>query len=63
MLPFGRRLKHRLLGVAVNGATLPLWKRVARACPDPFEALAQRIYLQLYQCEKRAHLRREARAA
>jgi glycosyltransferase involved in cell wall biosynthesis len=62
-LPPGRRLKHRLLAVAVNRATIPFWRRLARACPARFEAFSQRIYLHLYQCEKRAHLRREARAA
>jgi hypothetical protein len=59
----GRRLKHRLLEVAVNRATMPLWRRVARACPQPLEPLAVRLYLHLYQCAKRAHLRREVASA
>jgi glycosyltransferase involved in cell wall biosynthesis len=58
-VPLARRVKHRVLGLAVNRATIPFWRRVARACPDRFEALAQRIYLHLYQSVKRAHLRRE----
>ncbi|MEO5693092.1 MAG: glycosyltransferase family A protein [Usitatibacter sp.] len=62
-LPPVRRLKHRLLGVAVNRATIAFWRGVARACPARLEALAQRIYLLLYQSEKRAHLRREIGAA
>lgn len=57
--PLGRRLKHRLLGVAVNRATIPLWKKMARACPARFETLALRIYLHVYGAVQRAHLRRE----
>ena len=58
-VPLARRLKHRLLGIAVNRATIPFWRRVARHCPAPFEAFAVRLYLALFQCVKRAHLRRE----
>jgi glycosyltransferase involved in cell wall biosynthesis len=58
-VPFARRLKHRLLGIAVNRATIPFWRTVARRCPAPFEVFAVRLYLALFQCVKRAHLRRE----
>jgi len=60
--PLGRRIRHRVLGVAVNRVTIPFWRRVARACPERFEALALRIYLHLYGSVQRAHLRREMRA-
>ena len=58
-LPFRRRLKHHLLGMAVNRATIPFWRNVARNCPARFDAFAVRLYFHLYQCVKRAHLRRE----
>ena len=61
-LPLSRRLKHRLLGLAVNRATIPFWRKVARACPARFEAVALRLYLHLYASVMRAHLSREARA-
>jgi glycosyltransferase involved in cell wall biosynthesis len=57
--PFSRRLKHLLLGVAMNRATIPFWRKVARACPPLLEPLALRLYLLLYGCVQRAHLRRE----
>ena len=60
--PLGRRLKHRALGVVVNRATIPFWRKVARSCPARFEAFALRLYLHLYQCVKRAHLERESGA-
>ena len=60
--PLARRLRHRLLAVAVNRATIPFLRMVARSCPPRFEALALRIYLHTYGCVQRAHLRRELRA-
>ncbi|HEX4781044.1 MAG TPA: glycosyltransferase [Usitatibacter sp.] len=59
VLPLARRAKHRLLEIAINRATIPFWRRVARDCPARFEALAQRLYLAIYQCVKRGYLRRE----
>jgi glycosyltransferase involved in cell wall biosynthesis len=58
-LPPMRKLKYRLVGLVVNEATLPLWKLIARRCPRRLEALALRLYLHLYHCVMRAHLRRE----
>lgn len=59
-VPAGRRLRHRVLGLVMNRATIPFWRNVARRCPAPLEAFSLRLYLHLYQCEKRAHLEREA---
>ena len=55
-VPLARRLRHRALGVVVNRATMPFWRKVARTCPARFEALSVWLYLRLYQFEKRAHL-------
>jgi glycosyltransferase involved in cell wall biosynthesis len=60
--PLAKRLKHRLLGLAMNRATIPAWRRLARACPDRFEAVALRLYLYLYGCVSRAQLERELRS-
>jgi len=58
-LPAGRRLKHRLVGSLVNGATIPLWRRFASTCPASLEAVSLLVYEQIYQSVKRSALRRE----
>lgn len=58
-LSAGRRMLHRMVDLAVNPLTLPLWKGIARNCPQTLDAVAVRLYLRLYHCVKRAHLRRE----
>jgi len=58
-LPLRSRIKHQLVELAVNRATIPLWRSIARHCPRPLENLSLRIYKQIYGCVMRAWLRRE----
>lgn len=61
-LPPSRRIRHRLVGLAVNRATIPLWLWLARRCPRRLDAAALAIYGQVYQARKRLQIRRELRA-
>lgn len=61
--PRARRIRHRLVELVINRATLPAWRWVARHCPSALEGLALVVYDKSYQCVRRASLRRELRAA
>jgi glycosyltransferase involved in cell wall biosynthesis len=59
--PLMRRLKHRLLDIAINDATIPLWRYSAQRCPNVLKRLSVALYFQMYQAIRRSSLRRELR--
>lgn len=62
-LPRSRRVKHRLAGLVVNRATIPVWRQMARRCPRELEGVALAIYRQVYQSILRTRLRDALRSS
>lgn len=61
-MPLNRKVRHRLRAIAVNQATIPLWRLVARSCPPALRFLSLAIYGTIYRAVMRSHLLRELRA-
>lgn len=51
-----RRIRRRLLAMAVNKATIPLWRKVARCCPSQLDPVSLAIYGTIYKAVMRSHL-------
>lgn len=58
-LPAALRYRHCFLGWVFNPLWAPVWRSLARRCPDPLSQLSIAIYSQLYQSERRRVLRKE----
>jgi glycosyltransferase involved in cell wall biosynthesis len=59
-LPLGRRIRHRVIGLVMNRATIPSWRWIARRCPPRLDDLSLAIYEQAYKCRLRSLIREMA---
>jgi glycosyltransferase involved in cell wall biosynthesis len=62
-VPFHRRIKHQVVDLLINDATIPFWRYAAQRCPETLGLVSRQIYCQIYLSVRRSYLRRELRNA